>query len=404
MKKLFTTLLALLALVGVKANDGAFYSQGNQLIPITESTIRVQMEILTITLDQTGKGLHRFKVNVYYEFFNPGPAKDLLVGFEAITDDNAVTHPYIHDFKVVMNDRELPHEVSRFFYPINKDNQLDFEIKNYYKNGHFVEPTEAMWKAMKDPDSPYYYYEEVGMVPYYFVYHFNAHFNPGLNIIRHTYDFFGSDLVQEEYLFNYVLTAAKRWANNGIDDFTLEINMGDRQSFSVQPTFFKNANEWTFTGKGKVDERKDMLFVCEDCPMFHVQSGSIVFRKKHFHPEGELFVVRDSFYISESFDYRKKEERSIYDPEGFVEGFKTQYCNLALDPYDNTPINMSNMTAEQKRILKNIPFAYRGYVFKNQDVQRYFNSTDWYVPNPEYKSDMTTLSKGEKDWVQLWSK
>ena len=50
MKKLLTILLVLLAFSGVKANDGAFYAEGNQLIPITETTIRVQKEILTITL------------------------------------------------------------------------------------------------------------------------------------------------------------------------------------------------------------------------------------------------------------------------------------------------------------------------------------------------------------------
>ena len=189
MKKLFTIVIALFVFAGVKANDGAFYSKGNQLVPITETTIKVQKEILTITRDLSGQGLHRFKVNVYYEFFNPGPSKDLLVGFEAVTDAMGETHPYIRDFKVVMNDVELPFEVSRIFYPLNKNNQIDFEIKDYYKDGHFVEPTKAMWKAMEDKNSPYYYYEDVSAVPYYFVYHFNAHFNQGLNIIQHTYDF-----------------------------------------------------------------------------------------------------------------------------------------------------------------------------------------------------------------------
>ena len=39
-----TLILALLAFIftTVKANDGAFYSQGNQLIPVVETDIRVQ--------------------------------------------------------------------------------------------------------------------------------------------------------------------------------------------------------------------------------------------------------------------------------------------------------------------------------------------------------------------------
>ena len=403
MKKLFTLVIALFVFAGVKANDGAFYSKGNQLVPITETTIKVQKEILTITRDLSGQGLHRFKVNVYYEFFNPGPDKDLLVGFEAVTDAMGETHPYIRDFKVVMNDVELPFEVSRIFYPLDKNNQINFEMKDYYKNGHFVEPTKAMWEAMDDKNSPYYYYEDVSAVPYYFVYHFNAHFNQGLNIIQHTYDFNGSELVQEEYLFDYVLTAANRWANNGIDDFTLEINMGNRQSFSVSPTFFNNASEWTFTGKGKVGERKEMLYVCEDCPMFHVQSGSIVFHKKNFHPEGELHVVRDGFFISNYINFAEQ-ERSFYDSEGFVNSMKSQYYNLSFGFYEGEELYTNSMLEEHIRILKNIPFAYRGYVFKNKDLQRYFESTDWYIPDPNYKADMTIMSDDEKFWIQFWSK
>ena len=261
-----------------------------------------------------------------------------------------------------------------------------------------------MWAAMEDQNSPYYYYEDVSSVPYYFVYHFNAHFNKGLNIIQHTYDFDGMDLVMEDYMFDYVLTAANRWANNGIDDFTLEINMGDHQSFSVDPAFFENADEWTFSGKGKAGQRLDMQCVCEEsCPMFHVQSGSIVFHKKNFHPKGELHVVRDGFFIYDYMNFAEN-ERSFYDPESFINSMKSQYYNLRLNFYDDNPVSTVPMWEEHKRILKNIPFAYRGYVFKNKDLQRYFESTDWYIPDPDYVSDMTVMSKGEKEWIQFWSK
>ena len=387
MKKLFTILLALFAFVGVKANDGAFYAEGNQLIPITETTIKVQKEILTITLaPKVENQTHRFKVDVYYEFFNPGEAKDLLVGFEAVNylEGNANAHPCIHDFKVVMNNKYLPHQVKRFFYPLDKEGYMNYGVmKDYYKNGRFVEPTKEMWKAMDDENSPYHAWDGV---PYYYVYYFNAHFNKGLNIIKHTYDFEGSDQVMEEYLFDYVLTAANRWANNGIDDFTLEINLGDRQSFYVSPTFFKSASEWTFKGKGKVKDGGGNLF--------HVQSGSIVYHKKNFHPEGELHVSKTAFFIYGD-EYMAE--------DGFEGGdfFKSQYYNLSCE--NTGSIAYSPLSSERKRILKNLPFAYRGYVFTDKSLQRYFESTDWYIPDPSYKSDMTTLSKDEKDWVQHWS-
>ena len=120
MKKLFAILLTLFAFAGVKANDGAFYSDGNQLIPITETTIKVQKEILKITRvhDYVNGYGSLFQVNVYYEFFNPGAEKDLIVGFESPTPDgNAffgtleeayAGQPFTYDFKVVMNGKNLP--------------------------------------------------------------------------------------------------------------------------------------------------------------------------------------------------------------------------------------------------------------------------------------------------------
>ena len=79
MKKTLTILLALFAFATAKANDGAFYAQGNHLIPITETTISVKKEILTITrvADTVSGWGSMFMVNVYYEFFNPDYKADM---------------------------------------------------------------------------------------------------------------------------------------------------------------------------------------------------------------------------------------------------------------------------------------------------------------------------------------
>ena len=34
--------------------------------------------------------------------------------------------------------------------------------------------------------------------------------------------------------------------------------------------------------------------------------------------------------------------------------------------------------------MKNVPFAYRGYVFKDKGLQAYFNKIWWYMPDPSY--------------------
>ena len=391
MKKTLIFLSLFLLVIGAKANDGAFYSRGNQLIPIVETDISVKKEILKINrvLGNFGSS---YEVTVNYEFFNPGAAKDLLVGFEANAPspaygpENYPDHPSIFDFKVIVNGVELPYQVAHVPFEKDKDGYYSNKIGGYYKNGRFQDMTlEQCEESSYNKEYDYYYDDPT----YYYVYHFNAHFNKGLNTIQHTYRFEGSGYVMTEYLFDYVLTAANRWANNGIDDFTLEINMGKMESFAIRPTFFKSANEWTVQGKGKVTMQEVNLYdygtTGETRPMFHMAEGSVVFHKKNFHPTGELYLSKPNFFYGQ-------EEK---DP------FKTQYFSLS--PWFYEMFLGEVKDPEQRRILKNLPFAYRGYVFKSPELQRYFESTDWYIPNPDYKSSMEGMSQDEKEWIQLFS-
>jgi len=391
MKRVSSFLLLILMIMGAKANDGAFYSVGNHLIPISDSDIRAQKEILTITrvTDTTYWG-SRFEVNVYYEFFNPGKAKDIIVGFEAPScdahvaygslSDNYAGHPYIYDFKVVMNGENLPYQLAHVPYRYEGNYQFDYSryFEDYFKDGQMQDMTMEQYQAAMDsifPDEDeeeyFYWYGYL----FYYVYHFNAHFNEGLNIIQHTYAFDGSALVGMDYIFDYILTAANRWANNGIDDFTLIVDMGERETFWCGIDGVGN-DEWTYSDKGKNGEFGR-----------HVQSGTLVLHKENFHPEGELEIGKRSTSFEEpSLDLIKERYIMIGDENG--PDFKTLEA-----------------TKEEKQILKNLPFAYRGYVFKKKPLREFFESTDWYVPNPDYKpSHDTTLSDAEKDWVIYWSK
>ena len=172
------------------ANDGVYYTSGNQLIPITETQISVQKEILDIT-HQGNKML----VHVYYEFFNPGEEKTLLVGFEALPPSGAwgmseeeykklTDHPFIQDFTVKINGQTLKYQVSHV------DNNKE---ENYYQNGKFKELTKQQELEMgREMEFSEY-------IPFLFVYHFNATFKKGLNIVEHTYTFDKSLYVGVEY-------------------------------------------------------------------------------------------------------------------------------------------------------------------------------------------------------------
>ena len=392
MKKITILLFCCLSALFAFANDGVFYASGNQLIPITETDISVKKEVLTI--NRVGDHL---EVTVYYEFFNPKGEKELLVGFEAEAPYNGPDpmdyfpkHPHIQNFKVILNGEPLTYEIAHVERGHYDDNG-DYVPSPYYFNGKIQNWTK---KQIEDTLIAWNY---PGGMPIDYVYHFKAKFRPGLNIIQHTYDFDLSFSVEEEFFFPYILTAANRWANHQIDDFTLNVNLGDRESFHILPEFFKNPDEWQILSKGKVTmDTTWHLTNGKETPVFHIQEGGISFHKANFHPDGELHIHQRRIW---SFNMSMPYDGEYNDSETLVDAAKDQYQTLWIP---EEPGDYSKSSADQRRILKNLPFAYRGYIFKNKELQDYFESTQWYLPNPEYNGGMEALSTEEKKWVEFW--
>ena len=399
------------------ANDGAFYASGNHLIPITETDIRVQKEILT--LNRIGDTI---QVNVYYEFFNPVAHKDVLVGFEAqppSVDFNATSvkkfpgHPYMSDFKVIMNGQTLPYEIAHV--PLYDDKGNHIKEPPYYVDG------KVQTKSIEELGLTEWLTEgdaEAELHPLY-VYHFKARFRPGLNIIQHTYNYEMSESQMPIFVmmfagsFEYTLTAANRWANNQIDDFTLNINMGDHTSFCLYPMFFNSPQDWQIQGKGKYviepNPDENMKYTMQYASKgkqgirYHMQIGTLTFHKENFHPEGELYINEVRRLSWESPSWRRWDSFDTADTQQVIDSFKREYLPTRLYP-TSTRENLSydKFTPEQRRILKNLPFAYRGYIFKTKELQDFFESTPWYIPNPDYTADVQHLTPSEQAWVMLW--
>lgn len=366
MKKFSIIFIVLAFLAGntLKSNDGAFFISGNQLIPIVETDISVAKEVLTIKRISEDW----VEITVLYEFFNPGKAKNVLVGFEADSPGGDVDgtpkngeHPYMSDFTVILNSNNLPYKVA-----IVKDSV-------YYANGKFKSMTEkeAMGEYF-DPNVPEFYY----------VYHFDANFKEGKNILKHTYKFELSGTVDFYYILTYVLTAANRWANNQIDDFILRIDMGDFQDFYIEKSFFENADEWKGSDDCKITNGENTpyyLSTLGSFARFIVRDGIVVFQKKNFHPKGELSILSmyDIFY-GEPFN---SEEDKL--PFSF---FSSQYIIKSADEIS-------------KKILRNLPFARRGYIFKTSAIQKYYEKMDWYMPDENYKATTESLTPEEVKWI-----
>ncbi|MBO4645667.1 MAG: YARHG domain-containing protein [Bacteroidales bacterium] len=400
MKKILTLMLLAALFLHVQANDGVFYASGNHLVPIMETDISVTKEVLTITRE----GDYAI-VDVYYEFFNPKGAKELLVGFEAPPPYNSSAeldellkkNPYIQDFTAQINEEKLRYQIA-----------IVVPDSNYYQNGQFIHPDS---KEIKE------YYDESGMFEGTYVYYFTAKFKPGKNIIRHRYKCRLSMVNGIPWQFFYTLTAANRWANRQIDDFTLNIDMGEHTTFEIPNTFFTSMDGWTMTGKGRDTLlQSSWYWESPSRAIFHMQKGGISFHKKNFHPEGELTIEEDNHFW-ELFD---DEKNSTTDTTTILLDYirLKYFClnctsswpgfNHVLDVMTNhdseewDPYSPEEFSQEMRKILKNLPFAYRGYVFKNKQLQQYFESTQWYVPNPAYDGSQSDFSKEEVQWVEFW--
>jgi hypothetical protein len=340
------------------SNDGAFYAQGNNLIPIEENEISLIKEILTIK--KIDKDL--IELTVYYELFNPHQEKTLIVGFEALSPSGDVEaapingkHPYINDFTVEVNDIILPYEIAHVrdsaYYKKDQINSIDLESFKGSKEGNEVD--------------------------FDYVYHFKTNFKKGKNIIKHTYNYKAGSFIGYNYQISYKLTTALRWANKQIDDFTLIIDVGEFESISVDKTFFSNCTDWLLNGIGKcveIPNKSYDLFV-NNYIEFHIQNGFLIFNKKDFSPSGELLIFSLSAWIFNDFNklpFSYNETEQIKEPENEF----------------------------QIKVLKNLPFARRGYVFKNKDLYDFYSKVDWYIPNPSYIPILENLTIIEKQWLK----
>lgn len=358
MKGLFTLLILLQTSI-LFANDGAYFMSGNQLIPIKETSVQVRKEVLSLKRVQNDF----LEVTVDYTFFNPEKkSKTILVGFEAFSPSGDADfypkngqHPYMNDFTVNLNQKIVSFEIS---YVSTEDAKKELSLKD-------IETT----------------LKEFDYADFYYVYHFNATFQPGENRLVHTYKFRLSGSVDYLYNFEYILTAANRWANNKIDDFTLNIDMGDYQDFYINPTFFRSVDEWSVNGIGKkVDGfmKEYRHSNGQNAAAFFVQKGIVQFKKKDFHPESELFLFNPRYL-------------TYQEPFGL-----DTYLPLSTD----AGVYFDEVTDENAiKVLQNLPYARRGYIFNNSVLKSYYENVPWYIPNKGYVPKPEELQQNEIKWL-----
>ena len=190
------------------ANDGLFYTSGNQLIPLNESQISVSKEVLTIRLNANGTAT----VDVQYDFLNPEKEERCVtVGFVADAPQNftgqqlqETEHPFIKDFMVEMNDTALSFRHATVANDSTFVNKLEFKPLDL-----------SLYEEDESGSGNYLTLQDTHLgTSISYVYYFQATFKPGLNHVNHRYTYTMAQNIYTHYQLNYKLSPALRWANH----------------------------------------------------------------------------------------------------------------------------------------------------------------------------------------------
>jgi YARHG domain len=338
MKKLFPLLL-LFPFFQATANDGVFYATGNTLVPLKETTIRLKKEILN--LERKGEWM---QVDIYFEFFNPGPEKELTVGFVTppasgdVTDEEA-KHPFVKDFMVMAGDKLLPYKIAML-------EQTGFKVSAKVSEGND------------------------------FVYHFTIKFIKGITVIRHSYMYKGGGSVEAANDFDYRLTTGTTWANSGIDDFELNINMGDDSYFSVPSSFGTAPASWQIAGIGRISNNSFhvpyMPETGNQLKMVYQRKGKLQLRAANFKPTQDLTITFWHLHNEINLWCDKKATNDFAGIRDLMWGESVQD-------------SVSKLTDNELRLYRNLNYARMGYDFKDESLKKVFSKFNWYLPDPALK-------------------
>ena len=122
------------------------------------------------------------------------------------------------------------------------------------------------------------------------------------------------------------------------------------------------------------------------------------FGKEHVNITDEMLNMIAVFSNGDARSALSTLEMVVLNGEMEADGRKSEYLNMltvcvvrsggeleeALALYNEAGENGDKSEAH-RRILKNLPYASRGYVFKDKKLQKYFSRFWWYMPDPSWQ-------------------
>lgn len=360
----FFMLLTLGAKEPTAPNDSVLKGKGGHLVPAEETDIELRREVLNMQLQ--GAAMH---VDVHFEFFNPGDTTTLKVGFvtppvsegsRAIEDEGSP----IEDFRAIVNGKEK-----------------DARVQKLGTSG-FDSDLGTEWADFD------------------FLHHFEVRFEPGLNVIEHSYRYGGRQGAMGSNSYPYRLTTAKNWGNEIIEEFTLNLDMGEG-FFRVSPSFEKKAeaSDWKMIGRGKLEKKEGSP---SKMRCYTGKRAYISYQKEGLKPDQDLMIRHRAFFsttkrlspimINQYPGNGDEKDELLKDMWRIVAGRSgsTEEKLKKLREYD----------ASELRILRNLFFAMRGYDFNDETLQAYYEPYLWYIPDPDVKPELGILNPDEREWVK----
>lgn len=365
--KIIIAAIIILMCMQVNANDGMFMSSGGNLMPVKETSIEMRKEVLF--LKRTSDG---FEVSVYFEFFNPGEARDETVGFVSppsseeanyFFDENGcgdegkkiTGHPYISGFMVMVNNQLLPYQVARF-----DSTGFQSEIIGNFGGCDYV-------------------------------YYFNVHFEKGLNIIRHHYTFKGSSGL-EGYTFSYRLSTGKMWAKDAIGDFELIIESPD--TYMQVPKRFSESGstvQWEINGIGRLAEER-----FEGNGNVFLRSGFLRFRAQNFAPDYDLQLFIPSTHVL-FYELDRLNDGALEIPGDLI---SVLYASSSMASGDYQAM-LADYSDEFIQLIINYFYARKGLLIRKPESAAIFSKALWYLPDPALNATDIVFSESDKKLIDL---
>ncbi len=91
-----------------------------------------------------------------------------------------------------------------------------------------------------------------------------------------------------------------------------------------------------------------------------------------------IFLIPLSLLSNDNLKICEQFLHDEFDPNYFIK--KIEQGDISFSNHYLSEIHLASMNKEQLKILRNFYFAKYGYIFKSDDLNKYFTKFNWYIP------------------------